>query len=83
MMSGVVPLFIVYGMQIIHPGVFLLSACVICAVVSVLTGSSWTTIATIGIALLGIGLALVATRMIESLTQALVRKIHNTTNIYL
>lgn len=58
MMSGVVPLFIVYGMQIIHPGVFLLSACIICALVSVLTGSSWTTIATIGIALLGIGLAL-------------------------
>jgi NhaC family Na+:H+ antiporter len=58
MMSGVVPLFIVYGMQIIHPAVFLLSACIISAVVSVLTGSSWTTIATIGIALLGIGMAL-------------------------
>ena len=58
MISGVVPLFIVYGMQIIHPSVFLLSACIICAVVSVLTGSSWTTIATIGIALLGIGMAL-------------------------
>lgn len=58
MMSGVVPMFIVYGMKIIHPAVFLLAACVISALVSVLTGSSWTTIATIGIALLGIGIAL-------------------------
>ena len=58
MMSGVVPLFIVYGLKIIHPAVFLISACVISALVSVLTGSSWTTIATIGIALLGIGTAL-------------------------
>jgi Na+:H+ antiporter, NhaC family len=58
MMSGVVPLFIVYGLKIIHPAVFLISACVISALVSVLTGSSWTTIATIGIALLGIGIAL-------------------------
>lgn len=58
MISGVVPLFIVYGLKIIHPAVFLISACVISALVSVLTGSSWTTIATIGIALLGIGAAL-------------------------
>lgn len=58
MMSGVVPLFIVYGLKIIHPAVFLISACIISALVSVLTGSSWTTIATIGIALLGIGIAL-------------------------
>lgn len=58
MISGVVPLFIVYGLKIIHPAVFLISACVICALVSILTGSSWTTIATIGIALLGIGNAL-------------------------
>lgn len=58
MISGVVPLFIVYGLKIIHPAVFLISACVISALVSVLTGSSWTTIATIGIALLGIGTAL-------------------------
>ncbi|MEA4974748.1 MAG: Na+/H+ antiporter NhaC family protein [Paludibacter sp.] len=58
MISGVVPLFIVYGLKIIHPAVFLISACVISALVSVLTGSSWTTIATIGVALLGIGTAL-------------------------
>lgn len=58
MLSGVVPLFIVYGMKLIHPAVFLVVACVICSVVSVLTGSSWTTIATVGLALLGIGKAL-------------------------
>ena len=56
-MSGVVPAFIYYGVRLISPKVFLLSACVICAVVSVMTGSSWTTIATIGVALLGIGKA--------------------------
>ena len=55
--SGVVPTFIYYGVRIISPKVFLLTACVICAVVSVMTGSSWTTIATIGVALLGIGRA--------------------------
>lgn len=55
MISGVVPTLIYYGMQIIHPSFFLASCCVICAVVSVMTGSSWTTIATIGIALMGIG----------------------------
>ena len=55
--SGVVPAFIYYGVHIIHPKVFLLTACIICAVVSVMTGSSWTTIATIGVALLGIGKA--------------------------
>ncbi|WP_337942651.1 Na+/H+ antiporter NhaC [Parabacteroides sp.] len=57
MISGVVPTLIYYGMQIIHPSFFLTSTCVICAIVSVMTGSSWTTIATIGIALLGIGQA--------------------------
>lgn len=57
MISGVVPTLIYYGMQIIHPSFFLASTCVICSVVSVMTGSSWTTIATIGIALMGIGQA--------------------------
>lgn len=57
MISGVVPTLIYYGMQIIHPDFFLTSTCIICALVSVMTGSSWTTIATIGIALLGIGKA--------------------------
>ena len=57
MLSGVVPTLIYYGVQIIHPQFFLLSTCLICAAISVMTGSSWTTIATIGIALMGIGRA--------------------------
>jgi len=57
MVSGVVPALVYYGVQIIHPDVFLASTCAICALVSVMTGSSWTTIATIGIALMGIGRA--------------------------
>jgi NhaC family Na+:H+ antiporter len=56
-MSGVVPAFIYYGVQIINPKVFLFTACVLCALVSLMTGSSWTTIATVGVALLGIGKA--------------------------
>lgn len=58
MVSGTVPTLIYYGIQIMSPSLFLFSACIICAIVSVMTGSSWTTIATIGIALLGIGNAL-------------------------
>ena len=56
-MSGVVPMFICYGIRIISPKVFLVTACLLCALISVMTGSSWTTIATIGVALLGIGRA--------------------------
>ena len=55
MLSGVVPTLMYYGLQIIHPSIFLAVACVICAVVAIVTGSSWTTIATIGVALMGIG----------------------------
>jgi NhaC family Na+:H+ antiporter len=55
MISGVVPTLIYYGIQIIHPSFFLVCTCLICSIVSVMTGSSWTTIATIGIALMGIG----------------------------
>ena len=58
MLSGVVPSLIYYGLQVIRPEWFLLSCCLISALVSVMTGSSWTTIATIGIALMGIGQAL-------------------------
>lgn len=58
MVSGVVPTLIYYGVQILSPRFFLVSACAICALVSLLSGSSWTTIATIGVALLGIGQAL-------------------------
>ena len=57
MMSGVVPTMIYYGMQIVSPKVFLFVACLVCALVSLVTGSSWTTVATIGIALMGIGTA--------------------------
>lgn len=58
MISGVVPTLIYYGVQIITPSLFLPCACIISALVSLMTGTSWTTIATIGIALLGIGNAL-------------------------
>lgn len=58
MISGVVPTLIYYGVQILSPKFFLVSACIICALISLLSGSSWTTIATIGVALLGIGQAL-------------------------
>lgn len=58
MVSGVVPTLIYYGVQIMSPQFFLVSTCIICALVSLLSGSSWTTIATIGVALLGIGQAL-------------------------
>ncbi|MGM9735030.1 MAG: Na+/H+ antiporter NhaC family protein [Candidatus Cryptobacteroides sp.] len=57
MVSGVVPTMIYYGMKVIYPSIFLLATCVICALVSVMTGSSWTTIATVGVALIGIGTA--------------------------
>ena len=58
MVSGVVPTLIYYGVQILSPTYYLACTCVICAVVSVMTGSSWTTVATIGVALIGIGSAL-------------------------
>ncbi|MGM9786507.1 MAG: Na+/H+ antiporter NhaC family protein [Candidatus Cryptobacteroides sp.] len=57
MVSGVVPTMIYYGMKVIFPSIFLLATCIICALVSVMTGSSWTTIATVGVALVGIGTA--------------------------
>jgi len=58
MVSGIIPTLIYYGMQILSPSWFLVAACIVCAVVSIMTGSSWTTIATIGVALMGIGQAL-------------------------
>ena len=58
MISGVVPTMIYYGLQILHPSFFLVASCAICAVVSLMTGSSWTTIAPIGVALMGIGQAM-------------------------
>lgn len=57
MVSGVVPTMIYYGMKVIFPEIFLFASCAISAVIAVMTGSSWTTIATIGVALVGIGTA--------------------------
>lgn len=57
MVSGVVPTMIYYGMKVIFPEIFLFAACGICALIAVMTGSSWTTIATVGVALVGIGTA--------------------------
>lgn len=55
LLSGIVPAMIYYGLQILDPSLFLVSAVIIAALVSTATGSSWTTSATIGIALIGIG----------------------------
>ena len=58
LISGVIPAMIYYGLQILNPSIFLAACLIICALVSIATGSSWTTSATIGIALIGIGNAL-------------------------
>ena len=58
MMSGIVPSMIYYGLELLNPTIFLVATCIICSIVSLATGSSWSTIATIGIAMLGIGNAL-------------------------
>ena len=57
MVSGLVPTMIYYGMQILRPEIFLVSSSLLCALVSLMIGSSWTTVATIGVALMGIGKA--------------------------
>tara|TARA_B100001142_G_scaffold155359_1_gene155857 strand:+ start:21791 stop:23245 length:1455 start_codon:yes stop_codon:yes gene_type:complete len=54
-LSGIVPAMIYYGIELINPQFFLLTSCIICAIVSLATGSSWTTAATVGVALIGIG----------------------------
>lgn len=58
LVSGIIPAMIYYGLQILHPTFFLAACIVICALISVATGSSWTTSATVGIALIGIGKAM-------------------------
>ena len=58
LVSGIIPAMIYYGLQIMHPTFFLAACIVICALISVATGSSWTTSATVGIALIGIGKAM-------------------------
>ena len=57
MVSGIVPTMIYYGMQILRPEIFLVSSSLLCALVSLMIGSPWTTVATIGVALMGIGKA--------------------------
>ncbi len=57
-LSGTVPTMIYYGLQILSPGIFLVATLVICMIVSVSTGSSWTTAGTVGIALMGVGIGL-------------------------
>ena len=58
LISGVIPTMIYYGMQVLNPNIFLVSCVIICAIISLATGSSWTTSATVGIALIGIANAL-------------------------
>lgn len=55
LISGVVPAMIYYGLDVLHPTIFLFATCIVCAIVSLATGSSWTTVATVGVALMGIG----------------------------
>ena len=55
LISGIIPSMIYYGLQILNPTFFLVASVIICSVISISTGSSWTTSATVGIALIGIG----------------------------
>ncbi|GAA4270163.1 Na+/H+ antiporter NhaC [Hyunsoonleella aestuarii] len=58
LVSGVIPAMVYYGLQVLNPNIFLPACVIICAIISIATGSSWTTSATVGIALIGIGGAL-------------------------
>ena len=55
LVSGIIPTMIYYGLQLLNPTFFLVATVIICAIISIATGSSWTTSATVGIALVGIG----------------------------
>ncbi len=66
MMSGIVPAMIYYGLDVLNPKTFLVATVAICSIVSVATGSSWSTVATVGIALLAIGKALGANEAITA-----------------
>jgi NhaC family Na+:H+ antiporter len=55
LLSGIVPAMIYYGLKILNPTIFLFAACIVSGIVALATGSSWSTVATVGIALLGIG----------------------------
>ncbi len=58
MASGIVPAMIYYGLQLMAPSIFLVTTCLICAIVSLSTGSSWSTAGTVGVALVGIGVTM-------------------------
>ncbi len=58
LISGVIPAMVYYGLQVLNPSIFLPASVIIAAIISIATGSSWTTSATVGIALIGIGTAL-------------------------
>lgn len=58
LVAGIIPAFIHYGLQILDPSWFLFATCLICAALSLATGSSWGTVGTVGVALVGIGTAL-------------------------
>lgn len=55
LISGVVPAMIYYGLEVLNPKIFLFATVIVCSIVSMATGSSWTTVATVGVALMGIG----------------------------
>ncbi|ALJ04074.1 sodium:proton antiporter [Pseudalgibacter alginicilyticus] len=55
LVSGIIPTMIYYGLQVLNPSIFLPACVIICSIISIATGSSWTTSATVGIALIGIG----------------------------
>lgn len=57
-LGGIVPSMIYYGLQILSPSFFLVASLLMCSVISVMTGSSWTTIGTLGVALMGVGMGL-------------------------
>ena len=58
LISGIIPAMITMAFKILHPDIFLPACIIICAIISLVTGSSWTTSATVGIALIGIGTVL-------------------------
>jgi NhaC family Na+:H+ antiporter len=58
LIAGIIPAFMYYGLQVLEPGIFLFAACIICSTLSLATGTSWGTVGTVGVALMGIGAAL-------------------------
>ena len=58
LMSGTVPSLIYYGLELLNPQIFYAAACLICAIASLTTGSSWTVAGTLGVALIGVAMGL-------------------------